>query len=121
MVLWFTLTVTNSLRVSSAPDVTTVTVQPIPDTITITLVEYRTGKQRLTVNATSSVVSPNLDLTLQPYTSTSGATVAGGAMTNLGTGNYQIVLVGVPQPNATGVTVTSNMGGTRTSPITRLR
>jgi hypothetical protein len=121
VVLWFTLTVTNSLCVSSAPDVTTVTVQPIPDTITITLVEYRAGKQRLTVNATSSVVSPNLDLTLQPYTSTSGATVAGGAMTNLGAGNYQIVLVGVPQPNATGVTVTSNLGGNRTSPITRLR
>lgn len=119
-VLTFQLTVTNASGSSTAT--TTVTVNPAappPDTVTITLVEYRTGKQRLTVSATST--NANAVLTLQPYVSTTGATVPGGILTIQG-GVPTIVLVGVPQPAAgNSITVTSSFGGSARSGITRLR
>ncbi|BDG01922.1 PKD domain-containing protein [Anaeromyxobacter oryzae] len=111
----FTLTV-NDGYVSSFPAATNVTVLPAADQIQITLVEYRTQKQRLTVNASDlTVTDGSATLYLQPLT-------AGGVplqLQNLGGGLYTIQLVGVPQP--TTVTVTSSLGGTATSGITRLR
>jgi hypothetical protein len=118
-VLSFTLVITSSANVSSAPSFTTVTLLPPPDVVTITGVEYRTGKQRLTIDATSSVVSPTISLILQTF-NVAGGTRPGATLTNLGGGAYQLVLVGVPQPSGT-VTVTSTAGGSATSPITRLR
>ncbi|HXI30325.1 MAG TPA: hypothetical protein VNG89_17930, partial [Vicinamibacterales bacterium] len=58
---------TNTKGVASAPQPISITVTPIPDTVTVTGVVYRAGKQRLDVTATSSVVSPNVILVLQPY------------------------------------------------------
>jgi hypothetical protein len=118
--LTFSLTVSNAAGSSTAT--TTVTVSPgapPPDTVTITLVEYRISKQRLTVTATSS--NPNAVLTLQPYISTGGVTVPGGQLT-LQAGVLTIIEVGVPQPAAgNSITVTSNLGGSARSGITRLR
>jgi PKD repeat protein len=118
-VLNFTLVVTSSVGAISAPSFTTVTVLPPADVVTITGVEYRIGKQRLTIDATSSVVSPTVTLALQAFATAAGLK-PGGTLTNLGGGVYQLILVGVPQPSNT-VTVTSTAGGTATSGITRLR
>ena len=86
---------------------TTVTVNPQADAVTITAVEYRTSKQRLTVNVTDSVVAANLLLTLKGQLNWTDTT-----MQNLGGGLYQVVLVGVQQP--TSVTVKSALGATAT-------
>jgi hypothetical protein len=121
-VINLSITATNSVGVHSAPASTTVTVKPLPDTITVTSTTYRTGKQNLIINATSSVVSPNVILTLQPYVTTSGNTynpdpAAGGignTFTNNGAGSYTISLVGVPEPAvppATPLDVKSNLNG----------
>ena len=56
----------------SAPQNIFVTVNPVPDQITMTT-EYRTGKQRLLITATTTAVGPNVVLRLQPYTSRSPA------------------------------------------------
>lgn len=113
-----TVTVTvkaaNSLGILSAGQTVTVTVKPLPDSVTITNAEYRTGKQRLIITATSSVVSPNVVLTLLPYVTTTGSTFTppDGTFTNGGGGLYTITLVGVPQPAAGLVLqVKSNLGG----------
>jgi hypothetical protein len=119
------LVATNSAGVASAPVNINVTVTPIADTVTVTGVVYRVGKQRLDVTATSSVVSPNVVLTLQPYLTVNGTILdpgATGIMLNTGGGAYTLTLVGVPEPAAgTLLTVTSNLGGSGSSPVTRLR
>jgi hypothetical protein len=113
-----TITATNSANVSSQPVTTTVTVKPLPDSVLITSTEYRTSKQRLVVNATSSVVSPNVILTLAPYVTISGTTfdpsVLGNTFTNNGLGIYILTLVGAPEPAvppALPLIVNSNLGG----------
>jgi hypothetical protein len=138
----FTIVGTNSAGVSSAPDFTSVTVNPQPDSVTIASAEYRTGLQRLIVNATSSVINPNVTLKLQPYLTETGTTynpdpAAGGVgnvFTNNGAGLYLITLVGAPRPacNLGGtyatpcaqrpLVVTSNLGGTSgPNALTRIR
>ncbi|MCX6549042.1 MAG: hypothetical protein NTW40_13530 [Acidobacteria bacterium] len=113
--LGFTLTVSNGL-LSSAAALVTVTVNPnVADTVNITIAEYRTGQQRLTVNATSSIVDGTPALTLMGY----GVNGAGVPMTYQGNGLYIVVLTGVAQPAT--VTVNSTFGGTRTSALTKLR
>lgn len=119
---------TNTLGVSSAPLTFNVTVNPIADTVTITAAEYRTAKQRLLLTATSSVVSPNVVLSLQPYVSITGATVdpgAAGIFVNTGAGIYTLDLVGAPQPAlapATPLVVISNLGGiSAPAAVTRVR
>ena len=79
---------------------TKVTVKPLPDVITITNATYRTGKQRLDITVTSSVISPNVVLTLRPYKTKAGGTYTppNGTFTNTGGGIYTITLVGVPEP-----------------------
>jgi hypothetical protein len=64
-VIQLTITATNSAGVPSAQEFTTVTVKPLPDLITPLSGEYRTGKQRLIVTASTN--NPNATLTLQPY------------------------------------------------------
>jgi hypothetical protein len=64
-VIQLTITATNSAGVVSASEFTSVTVKPLPDVITPLSGEYRTGKQRLIV--TASTTNANATLTLQPY------------------------------------------------------
>jgi hypothetical protein len=123
---------TNSLGQSSGPDFTSVTVNPLPDAVTITSAEYRTSKQRLIINATSSVISPSVVLTLQPYLLSSGLLYnpcppggPGCAFTNNGGGLYLLDIVGAPEPQvppATPLVVTSSLGGVSApSALTRIR
>ena len=116
--LQFSIIATSAAGVSSLPDLTTVTVNPPADVVAITNVEYRTGKQRLIVSATSSVVSPTVGLILQPYVTATGATFdpagIGNALTNTGGGVYTITLNGAPEPAvppATPLTVRSTAKG----------
>ncbi len=106
VVITLTFTATNSFGVPSAPITATVTVNPLPDVIGIAAAEYRTGLKRLIITATSTVVSPNVVLKLQPYLTTTGTTynpdpAAGGVgnvFTNNGGGNYSLTINGVPAP-----------------------
>jgi len=114
-VINLTITARNTANSISAPEATTITVNPLPDAVAITATEYRTGKQRLVINASSSVVSPNVILTLQPYACQTVAgqptcpptgvynpdPAAGGVgnvLTNNGGGLYIGTLVGAPAP-----------------------
>jgi hypothetical protein len=116
--LQFSIVATNASGVPSAPDTTSVTITAPADTVAITNAEYRIGKQRLDLTATSSVTSPTLDLLLQPYVTTSGTTFdpsgLGNQFTNAGGGNYTMTLLGVPppaNPPATPLTARSTAGG----------
>jgi hypothetical protein len=101
-----TITATNTANLVSAPEFTSVTVQPLPDAITPTSAQYRINNKRLIITANSSVVSPNVNLFLQSYVTTTGTTynpdpAAGGAgnlFTNNGAGAYSLTLNGVPEP-----------------------
>ena len=117
-VLAFQIVATSSSGISSAPEVTTVTVTPPPDTVRITNAEYRADKQRLILTATALPASPSTDLTLDPYVTATGATFdpagVGNLFTNLGGGNYSLTVVGVPQPaapSATPLIARSSAGG----------
>jgi hypothetical protein len=118
--LVFTVTASNGILPNASATVT-VPVVAQTDSVVITLVEYRIGQQRLTVNATVTPVA-NQTLTLQPYIATDGTTVPGGTMANNGGGLYSIQKVGAKQPAAgPSIRVTSSGGGSATSAITRLR
>ena len=138
----FTVVATNSANVSSAPEFTSVTVNPLPDSIALTSVEYRISKQRLIVNATDSIINPLVTLTLQPYLTEAGtmynpspsAGGVGNAFTNNGAGLYIIDLVGAPKPACNGggtyatpcrlapIVVTSSLGGSSgATALTRIR
>jgi hypothetical protein len=113
-----TISATNASGAMSAPVFTTVTITPVADLVAVTAAQYRTGKQRLDVTATSSVVSPNVVLKLQPYLTSTGNTfdpsTLGNTFTNTGGGIYTITLVGAPEPAiapATPIVVRSNLGG----------
>jgi len=116
--LQFQIVAKNSAGVSSAPDTASVTINPSPDVVAITNAEYRAGNQRLILTATSSVVSPTVVLTLQPYLTTTGViynpATAGNTFTNTGGGIYTLTLVGAPEPAippARPLTATSSAGG----------
>jgi large repetitive protein len=109
----FLLTVRDTAGMSASAPVAVV-VAPQPDTIAITSAQYRTGKARMTVNATDSVVSQSLVLTcildiINPATGQPYAAV----MSNTGNGTYTVIFVGTGIP--TRVTVTSSGGGTATT------
>lgn len=117
-VLQFQVVATSSAGVSSAPTVTTVTVTPPPDTVQITSTDWRSDRQRLTLTATSSVISPNVNLTLDPYVTVDGTTfdpaVAGNTFTNNLNGTYTLTLQPVPEPRvppATPLVARSSAGG----------
>lgn len=125
-VLSYQVTATDGGKVS-APVTATLTVTPLPDSIAITTAEYRTGKQRLDLTVTSSIVNPNLVLTLQPYVTTTGTTfdptALGATLTNTGGGTYTLTLVGAPQPGSGAVLlVKSGIGGqSLKTALTRIR
>jgi hypothetical protein len=112
---------TDSANLSSAADFTSVTINPLADVPAITPpVVYRTSKQRLTINASDSIVSPNLVLKLQPYLTESGVVYdpdpakggVGNVFTNNNNGTYLIDLVGAPPPAC-------NLGGTYATPCSQ--
>jgi hypothetical protein len=111
--LTFRLAVTDAF--GSATSSVNVDVVSATDTVTATAawraptVPPRVGSKggKLTITATSSVVSPTVDLIGMGY----------GQMQNLGGGNYSLILTGVPAPPAT-VTVRSSLGGSATTPVT---
>jgi len=121
------ITATNSGGVTSAATSTTVTVNPLPDVVSIASVEYRAGKQRLIVTASST--DPNALLFLNPYVTTTGVTfdpnpLGAGPFTDVA-GVLTLTLVGAPEPAlppATPITVRSSSGGVSApSAVTKLR
>ncbi|HEY6808936.1 MAG TPA: hypothetical protein VI160_09135 [Gemmatimonadales bacterium] len=118
VIINLTITATNTGGAVSAPEFTTVTVNPLPDAVAVTAAQYRLSKQRLDVTATSTVVSPNVILKLQPYLTTTGTTfdpsTLGNTFTNTGGGIYTLTLVGCPEPAvapAKPIVVKSNLNG----------
>lgn len=116
--LAFQVVATDTGGASSPPELTTVTVTPPADAVAITNAEYRIGKQRLDITATSSVNSPTVTLTLQPYVTAQGTVFdpagIGATFTNTGGGIHTISIVGAPEPApppATPLTVRSSAGG----------
>jgi hypothetical protein len=120
-------TATNSLGLTSGPDFTSVTFMPLPDQITITSAIYRVNNRRLIVTATSTVGTPSVILTMQPYVTITGTTYnpdpafggVGNVFTNAA-GTYTLTLNGVPEPAcgntttpcpATPMDVKSNLNG----------
>jgi hypothetical protein len=117
--LTFQLVVTDSNGASSAPAQVWILVNPVAlDSVTISLVEYRTTKLRLTVDA-NSTAQPNAILTMQAYDASGNAMFVNPQPMPWIGGLYEVILVGAGQPDH--VTVFSNFGGTKTSGITRLR
>jgi hypothetical protein len=151
VVFSFTIVATNSAGKQSLPEFTTVTIQNPVDIVTITSAEYRIGKQRLILNATSTATSTQNDLFLNPYACFAPGTPckqdavtgvwmynpdpAAGGVGNLFTlsgGLYLIDLVGAPRPacgatfatpcTATPLRVRSSLGGlSAPSALTRIR
>ena len=126
LVLLFTVTAqSGAAGATSEPVTLTVSVRPPADTIQLST-RWRTEKQRLIVAAQSSVTSPELVLTLQPYQTASGLYDPSGAgvpatLTNLGLGAYEIILVGAPQPQGATIVVKSNIGGeSAPTPVQRI-
>jgi len=126
-VISLTITATNSGGVTSAAAGTTVTVNALPDVVTIASVEMRVTKQRLIVTASSS--DPNALLFLNPYLTTTGVIfdpnpLGAGPFTDVA-GVLTLTLVGAPEPAlppATPVTVRSSSGGVSApSGITKVR
>ena len=116
LVTTLSITATNSFGLISSPRLVTITVKPTPDSPLITNAEYRIGQQRLILSATSSVISPNVNLFLMPYATAAGGTFTPGVganqLTNGGGGLYTMALVGVPQPaNGAVLRVQSSIGG----------
>jgi hypothetical protein len=116
------LVVTDAFN-SSIPALVTITVLPTVDQITITNVTYRIGKQRLDVSATSNVGTASLFLLdpTKPAPASCAVTPLPAACIPmpLVAGVPTVTLVGIAQPAS--VTVVSNLGGSQTSPILKLR
>ena len=112
--LGFSLTVSDGILTSTA-SVVTITVSSANDTVTITIAEYRAAQQRLTVTASSSITDGTPVLTLLGY----GPNGAGVTMPFQGGGLYTVILSGVTQPAT--VSVSSSLGGSATSALTKIR
>jgi len=128
VVITLSIKATNTGGVSSVPAGATVTIKPLPDVISVTTAQYRVANQRLSLTVTSSVISPNVVLTLQPYLTKTGTTLdpstLGNVLTNTGAGTYTLTLVGAPEPAvspATPIVVTSNLGGSSAPTAITLR
>jgi hypothetical protein len=109
------LTVTNSAGQSttSATPLTIVVTSAPADSLANNGTLYRTTKSRLTINVTSSVVSPSIVLTATlDLTNPSTGLHYTATLQNLGGGSYSADIIGVGLPNT--ITVTSTGGGTLT-------
>ena len=95
----FSVTATNGGGTSN-PVTVTITVNPAVTTnIVVTPAEYRIGKQRLVLTATTSDLVAT-SMVLQPYKLDNGTTFnpSGATFTNTGAGIWTLTLVGVPPP-----------------------
>ena len=126
--LTFSIVANNGL-LNSAPQIATVTVNPLADQLSITAAEYRTAKQRLILNVTDATDNPAISVLLQPYrceTNTAPCVLnpatgfwmynpdpAAGGVGNVLTyapgGLYTLDVVGVPRPAC-------NFGGAYATP-----
>jgi hypothetical protein len=113
----FNLVVSNAGGVSSAPASTSVTVNGLPDTVTIATVVYRASQQRLTVTATSSAGSA-ATLTLDAVPELNIPQTVFVPVLGIPTADVK----GVPTPSTTQLfVVRSSLGGVASSPVTRFR
>jgi len=134
-----TITATDTFvtpNLTSATEFTTVTVNPPADTILITSVEDRQGKQRVIINVTDA--TPGVVLKVQPYVCSGGITACpasgtqpvagvynpctgvGCTMSPNGAGLYIITMVGAPKPvcNTVGETAAAYKTPCSQTPIT---
>jgi hypothetical protein len=110
----FSLTVNNVGGIVSVPSTTTVTVNPVPDIITIVSVTYRAAQQRLTVQATSSA-GVAATMTLQAVPSLNVPQTVLSPVVGIPTADVK----GVPTPPTTQFfMVRSSLGGAASSPVT---
>lgn len=111
MNLEFQLTVTDNLGLSAVSS-TTVMVQSIPDVVTITSAIWRLAQSKLHVNARSSVGGGLPVLTLHVPGQTDIIMSYDQILGGYG------VIVNLPNPGASTITVTSSYGGSAGSPVT---
>ncbi len=119
-VLAFQLTVQGAGLTST--DIVEITVRPIvADVVAVTLVEYRTDRQRLTVSATTSDTggTPAPVLRVEVLSATGAVLGSPVTMLRLVGGIYTVTVAGVAQPAQ--VRVVSDHGGFAFSPLTRVR
>ena len=125
----FSIVATNTANQASAAEFTSVTVNPLADSLSITAAEYRTQKQRLIINVTDATDNPTIQVFLNPYRCESNLAPcvlnpatgfwmynpdpAAGGLGNLFTyapgGLYLIDVTGVPRPAC-------NLGGNYATP-----
>jgi hypothetical protein len=125
----FSIVATNTANQASAAEFTSVTVNPLADSLSITAAEYRTQKQRLIINVTDATDNPTIQIFLNPYRCESNLAPcvlnpatgfwmynpdpAAGGVGNLFTyapgGLYTIDVTGVPRPAC-------NLGGNYATP-----
>ena len=125
----FSIVATNTANQASAAEFTSVTVNPLADSLSITAAEYRTQKQRLIINVTDATDNPTIQIFLNPYRCESNLAPcvlnpatgfwmynpdpAAGGLGNLFTyapgGLYTIDVTGVPRPAC-------NLGGNYATP-----
>jgi hypothetical protein len=133
-VIAVTITASNASGQVSAPASVNVSVTPLADVVAITVAQYRTGKQRLDIQASST--NANAVLQLQPYLTESGTifdpSVLGSTLTTQA-GILTLTLVGAPAPacNLGGayatpcsqrpIIIKSSFGGTAQSALTKIR
>jgi hypothetical protein len=116
--LTFSVTVTSASGLSSTAQIS-VTVRPLPDSITITSAVYKANKARLTVNVTDTAISPNINITCTlPIINPATGKQVSAVMTNGLNGLYTIVFTGWPLPSS--VSCVSSAGGS-TGPFTAFR
>lgn len=113
----FDVTATNANGTSS-PTRVTITVNAVQAVlnIVITPAEYRIGKQRLVLTATSGDTTAT-SMVLQPYLTENGtmfdpASLGASAFTNTGNGIFTLTAVGVPKPAC-------NLGGLYATPCSQ--
>jgi hypothetical protein len=92
----------SSVVVQSASTLASVTVIQRPDTVTITTVQFRCDKHRMTVTATSSIDNPALVLKLLDYTDNQNnlyvTSTIGNTFTYGPGGLYTLDMIGVKLP-----------------------
>src|SRR4051812_45063054 len=111
----FSVTATNANGISSPTSVTVTVTASVPTNITLTPVEYRIGKQRLIVTATSTDTTVS-SMTLLPYLTEKGTTfdpaslgAANLTVSLVAPGSFTVTAVGAPAPAC-------NLGGTYATP-----
>jgi len=120
-VVQLAVTATDGVQTSSPAEFATVTVTPAPDNVLVQAAQYRISKGRLTINASDTIVNPNLVLTLQPYVTTTGTTFdpcslgqTACVFLNQGLGIYLLDALALPEPAvppARPMVVNSSIGG----------